>query len=251
MADENKGLMTTALNPSDHESMPAAMMKLLRDHNMDTNGCLPAIVESYDRSTNTATVTPVIHRVTVDNKKVPRQSISGINVLALGAGGFVVNFPVKKGDLGWLHASDRDLDSFKKGLSAVHPDTCRTHSFEDGIFVPDIFRKYTIQGEHADEMVVSSIDGNNRVAIGHNRVKVAVGSTSLELVAGKIIMVTGGLLEVQSASTKFSGDVEVGGNATIKGTTTMVGAASAEGKDISSHVHRENGTGSDTDPMKN
>jgi len=213
----------TAVNPSDHESTPSALNKMLRDYFLNIDDCLPAVIISYNRVSNTATVKPLISRITVDNQVVARNQVIGLQVFSFGGGGFNLNFPLVPGDLGWIKACDRDLDAFKASLSEGAPNTCRTHTFSDSLFLPDVMRRYVIRGEHSSEMVLQSVDGNNRVAIGQSRIKIATGDTFIELVPGKISLNTMGLLDVISADSNFSGNV------TIKGLTTMEGGFAATG----------------------
>lgn len=254
----------TALNPSDQESMPAALQKLLRDFSLDFECCLPVRVVSYDRVTNLATVKPIVDRLTVSNEAVPRNEIIEVQVLAIGGGGFMINFPLVPGDLGWIDAADRDLDNFKETLESGPPATCRTHSFSDSRLIPDVFRKYTILGEHSEEAVIQSTNGNTRIALGQNRIKVAVGDAHLEVTDGKVTLVTQGEFDVQSASSKFSGSVEIGENLTVSGATaanggfaaasgmpcTLPSEATAGGVKVHDHDHVSSSPGQDTGPMK-
>jgi len=221
----------TAVNPSDHESTPSALNKMLRDYFLNIDDCLPAVIMSYDRVSNTATVKPLVSRITVDNQVVPRNQVVGLQVFSFGGGGYHLNFPLVAGDLGWIKASDRDLDAFKISLSEGAPNTCRTHTFSDSLFLPDVMRRYVIRGEHADEMVLQSVDGNNRVAIGQGRVKIAAGETYVELVNGKITLTTMGLLDVVSADSRFSGNVTIAGATVMQSGFTSSGGAGGSSVD--------------------
>lgn len=221
----------TAVNPSDHESTPSALNKMLNDFLLNVDDCLPAIIVSYNRITNVATVKPLIPRITVDDVVVPRNTIVNVQVFSIGGGGFHLNFPLAQGDLGWIKAADRDLDAFKKALTAAAPATCRAHTFSDSVFFPDVMRNYVVSGEHSGDAVFQSVDGANRVAIGKSRIKVAVGGTYIELTGGKIKMVTGGLLDVVSADSNFSGNVTIVGATVMQGGFTATGGAGSSSVD--------------------
>lgn len=251
------GPLQTKINPSDQESMPAALEKWFRDLMLDVDDCLPAIVVSYDRASNLATVRPIITRLTVTDQSVPRQGLAEIPVLSIGAGAYTLNFPVKTGDLGWIKAADRDLSNFMNSLEEGAPPTCQTHSFASSLWIPDVFRQYTILPEHEDEAVFQTTDGQNRVALGRNRIKIAVGGAYVEVTDGKVTVLTGGTLDIQSAHSNFSGDVTIAGKTTMNGgfASTGGGGSSCDsltvaGKKVDQHIHECNSPGTDSGPMK-
>ena len=70
---------------------------------------LPAQVIAYNRTTNLATVQPLIQIVTTLNQNKTRDQITSIPVVQLGGGCFVLNFPVKAGDMGFIKAHERGV----------------------------------------------------------------------------------------------------------------------------------------------
>lgn len=246
----------TAINPSDQESTPSAMMKMLRDFMLNVDDCLPAIVISYDRVENIATVRPLIARLTVDDVSVPRNQIVDVEVFSFGGGGMHINFPLGPGDLGWIKASDRDLSNFKESLQESVPSSSITHSFDSSLFLPDVYRKYVILGEHADEAVFQSVDGTHRVAVGSGRIKIAAAGTYIEVIDGKITAVAD-LFDVIAPESKFSGDVVIQGRTTMNGGFDSTGGGKSSvdqldvnGKAVDGHEHGgvQSG-GSNTDPF--
>ena len=162
--------------------LAGALQQVLGKFLQNVDDCLPAKIVSYDREKNTATVQPLVAVLSTEGQSLSRAAVASVPVLALGGGNFVVNFPLKKGDLGWLKASDRDISLFMQGLQEAKPNTLRKHSFEDGLFIPDVYRNYTINGEDMDSnMVVQSLDGTIRVALWPDRVKTTCMDTWLEV----------------------------------------------------------------------
>lgn len=127
---------------------------------------LPAQVVAYDRATNMASVQPLISMVTTLNTIVDRAQVAKIPVLQIGGGGFVLNFPIRTGDLGWIKANDRDISLFTQFWRMVRPNTQRMHSFEDSIFIPSILTGFTIESPDAANVVLQSIDGHTRFSMG-------------------------------------------------------------------------------------
>lgn len=177
-----------AANPANSGSVQGVLTDVLSKFLQNVDDCLPATVMSYDRAANTAMVRPLVAVLTTEGSTVARAAIASVPVLALGGGNFVVNFPLKAGDLGWIKASDRDISLFKQGLAEAKPNTVRKHSFEDGFFIPDVFRQYTLSGEDiASNMVIQSLDGKIRVSLWPDRVKVSAGETWLEVAESGVI----------------------------------------------------------------
>lgn len=127
---------------------------------------LPAQVVAYDRAANMASVQPLISMVTTLNTIISRAQVARVPVLQVGGGGFMLNFPIKPGDLGWLKANDRDISLFTQLWQMVRPNTQRMHSFEDAIFIPSILTGFTIESPDASNVVLQSITGSTRFSMG-------------------------------------------------------------------------------------
>lgn len=189
-----------ASTSSDKQRMLGALMAAMRGYELTSDQLLPAIVQSFDREKNTAVIRPLIQWVDVGDGLHNRHPLAGINVLSLGGGGFNISFPLKAGDLGWIIASDRDISLFKQSLDTAAPNTGRLHSFEDGWFIPDVFRKYTINADadEADQMVIQSVDGLTCIAIGQNRINITAPN--------------GVFIDAESS---IDGSLDVSGNVTV------------------------------------
>lgn len=146
------------------------------------DGMLPAVVISYDRAENIATVRPLIQTLDTDGVAHQRAQIASVPVLAIGGGDFALSFPVAAGDLGWIEASDRDISLFMQSLADSPPNTVRKHSFSDGRFIPDKVRSYTIDGSDTGAVVLQSLSGGAKVSIRpDNSVVVKGGNGTLTI----------------------------------------------------------------------
>lgn len=202
-----------AQTSSDKQRMLGALMAAIRGYELTSDQLLPAIVQSFDRENNVAVIRPLIQWVDVGNGLHDRHPLAQINVLSLGGGGFHISFPLAAGDLGWIIASDRDISLFKQSLDTAAPNTGRLHSFEDGWFVPDVFRKYTIDGADTDAMVIQSVDSLTRISIKNGVVEITAPTS----------------LTVTSPETTFTGNVTVNQNLNVDGTETVTGLLTANG----------------------
>jgi hypothetical protein len=222
--------MPSNLNPlisatsSDKQRMGGALDLLFQNNKFRTDGLIPAEVIQFDRARNLATVRPLIMWVDVQDGTHPRHELVDINVISLGAGDFHISFPIKQGDLGWIHASDRDLSQFKATLAQAKPNSGRAKKFEDGWFIPDVFRQYTIAGEDANAMVIQSTNSATRISIRGDNIKITapVGVT------------------VDTPLATFTGDVVVQKNITGNQNLTIAATATVAGIDVNNHGHISN-----------
>lgn len=188
-----------SIDPADQHSMSGLLKAVLTKFLQSVDDCLPCTVSAV-KGRNRVSVQPVIMMGTTDGLKVSRARIPSVPILNMGAGGFVLSFPVKPGDFGWLKASDRDISLFLQGLKEEWPNTRRMHSFQDAFFIPDVMRQWTLAGEDADRAVLQSVDGTVRVAIGNDRIKM-----------------TAPLIELQTPLVHASGDITADGHVTGNG----------------------------------
>jgi hypothetical protein len=184
---------------------------------MQDDNLLPCQVVAYDVTNNWATVQPLVQLVDVQNNTVDRFPLVQIPCLALGAGnggvangnGFIIHFPITKGDLGWIFAADRDLTLFKQQLSKCAPQTGRLHQFADGMFMPDIFRQYTIASGDVGRLCIQTTQGDQKITIGTDG--------HIEITATTTVHITTPLVECTQ-------NLQVDGNLKVLGTSEQVGA---------------------------
>lgn len=208
--------MTTpngVLNASreDYSSLAAALKFAQKSMLMDLNGCIPAQVEEYDHVRNVATVRPMIMITALNPKggdhiRTPRPVLPDTPVMSFGAGGFHLHFPLKKGDLGWLYANDRDITLFLQNLAqAPAGSDGPSHSFRDGVFIPDVLRQYTLQDEDTGACVLQTTDGTTRISIRNNHIKVTAPDH----------------VEINTPLTHMTGDCQIDGNLTVNMTALI------------------------------
>jgi hypothetical protein len=160
-------------NPANNGVLTGMMNVILNKFLQGLDDMLPAVVIAYDRVTNRAQVQPMILVVKTNNETVERARVASIPVMQFGGGGFMQNFPVKPGDLGWIKANDRDISIFLQGYNKSRPTVSRKHSFEDAVFIPNIMTGYTIAEEDADNLVLQNLAGTVKISLGANKIKIA------------------------------------------------------------------------------
>jgi hypothetical protein len=194
--------------------MAGVLRSVFRKLLQGVDGMLPARVVSYDRKSNTAMVQPLIQIVGTSGSSVSRSSLAKIPVLALGGGGFVINFPLKGGDLGWIEASDRDISLYMQSQNEAKPNTLRMHSFSDGRFIPDVFSKFDVSDDDADAMVIQTYGGGSKISIKQN---------SIDFTADQINLTGNQSISIKAPIISQAGDLNSTGSANFAGKTTIEG----------------------------
>ncbi|WP_197328954.1 Gp138 family membrane-puncturing spike protein [Ralstonia syzygii] len=210
-------------DPANAGGLAGTLREVFKKLMQGVDDMLPARIVAYDRKRNVATVQPQVMVLTTENRTLSRPPLASVPVLALGGGGFVMSFPLKPGDSGWIKASDRDISLYMQSGNESGPNTQRLHSFADGLFIPDVMRGYTLSGEDEANAVLQSSDGSVRVALWPDKLKL-----------------TAPMIELDAADVNCTGNLTTEGRVTGKGGVTF-GKTPAE-------THRHDGVqrGSDT-----
>ncbi len=213
-------------NPAGNDTLSGLINFALLKFLQNTDGCLPAEVIAYDAATNRAQVQPQIVQVTTGNEQVPRAQVASVPVARWGAGGFLIYFPVRTGDKGWLIANDRDISIYKQTGEQSAPNTNRLHSFEDGWFLPDTALAAATLADPA-KCCIQSYDGTTSITLGAGTITMTcpteiILNTPLVSIAGQIVAGT---------------DAGFTRTATFNGTIMTTGDVVAGTVSLDSHVH--------------
>lgn len=167
-----------SIDPADEDSLIGTLKFAFSKMMQDVNGMLPARVVAFDRATNRASVEILIAVLTTEGTQVPRAQLASVPVFTLGGGGFMINFNLLPGDLGWIKANDRDISLFLQSYGNVKPNTLRKNNFSDSVFFPDVMRNYTINGEDDDNLVLQNLDGTIRISLFDDKIKMTAQADS-------------------------------------------------------------------------
>jgi hypothetical protein len=223
-----------SIDPANENTLAGILQFAFGKFLNNVDGMLPAKVVAYDRTKNRVQVQLLIALVATDGTNISRAQIASLPVLVLGGGGFLINFNLNPGDLGWVIANDRDISAFLQSYSESAPNTVRKHSFSDGLFIPDVMTNYTIASEDSSNMVIQNSDGSVKISLGSEKIKIA--APTIELSGDVIIddmLTVNGLLVLNGGITSTGGSGP--NNATFTGNVRVVGDITASG-DITPHV---------------
>lgn len=166
-------------NPANDDSLPGAMRIVLQKYGQATDDMLPVRVVAYDRAANRARVEHQIDMITTSGERISRGQVASIPVLALGGGGFFINFHLPEGALGWIKASDRDISLFLQNYQKSPPNDGRIHDFSSGLLIPDVMTGYTIDPEDEQAMVIQNLDGSVKLSFKESEIKARVGGVDV------------------------------------------------------------------------
>jgi len=235
-------------SPADYGSLPGLLRIFGEKLAQGMDDMLPARVVAYDRDANRATVQPLVQMVTTQGERVSRAQIPSVPVFQYAGGGFVIAFPLAPGDLGWIKAADRDLSLVLQGEpSEAEPNTARTHSFQDGVFYPDVMRSWDLNPQDDKRLVIQSTNGATRIAIG-DEVIVLTALTSVTVNAPTVTVnadtanVNGTDVNVTAtAVAKVTAPViRLEGNVVVTGSLSAAGGLSGAGG-LSFETHKHTG----------
>lgn len=203
---------------------------LIRNMLLELEVVLPAVVESYDREKNIVTARPAVNRVLTDGTEVQRALVRVPCVNPYG-NSIGINFPLKKGDTGWVIASDRDSENFEQMLQVTRPKTGIIHKYDFGFFIPDKVHDFKIEESDADALVIETLDAKTRITLKDKRVTiitdgdVIVNAKDISATASNKISVSCKTAEVTASSsatvtcpaTTWTGDITVAGDVIASG----------------------------------
>lgn len=193
----------------------------------NTHTALPGIIVDFDEDTQLATVQPVINRVFKQEesdgyKELELAMPPLINVLVQfpRSGGYVITFPVKKGDECQLIFNERSIDEWYLSGKVSTPSSKAIHTLDDAVAILGISSKVNkIEYFDNTKLTLRSEDNNLKITMDSS-------DNSIELTSTKV---------------KITGDCDI------------LGTLKAGGKTVNNHNHRfinSDGVPNDTGPMK-
>lgn len=219
-----------SVDPANEDSLLGLMKVVIGKAIQEMDNVLPATIIAYDRATNRAQVQPQIRIINTNGQSISRAQIASVPVYQYGGGGFLLNFPLKPGALGWIIACDRDISQFLQSYSQASPNTYRKKNFSDSFFLPDIMTGYTIASEDSENAVLQNIDGTVKISLGVNSIKIfsptiTLNSENLIIDSTSSVSITSPAITINSSgeiiatTPKFAVDGDITASGTITPST--------------------------------
>lgn len=204
---------------ADDGDLTGVIRNAIRKELMNTDVMMPVEVVAYDRAKNRATVRHLIQMQGSDGEKVDRAQVASVRVQQFGNATFSLSLPIKPGDKGWLMAADRDLSIFQQDIDNPDaPNTARTHSFQDGVFMPDAMANGDAPAGQGDRVVLGLNGGGATLSFDADGFYFNVGGVEWALTAAGFAQ-TGGTV---THNGKNIGDTHVHGGVVPGGGNTGV-----------------------------
>jgi hypothetical protein len=133
-------------------SLEEVISLAIEDRLLDVNTCLPAIVESYDATKQTASVKIALKRKYDTGEVGERPIIPDIPVLFPKGKKFSFTFPLQKGDDVQLIFSQRSVERWRNESGISDPKDARKFHLSDAFIIPSAGRdSKPIAGATADK----------------------------------------------------------------------------------------------------
>jgi hypothetical protein len=208
-----------SVNPANLGLLTGAFRHIFGKLMQDIDGVQPAMVIAYDRNSKRAQVQPLILTVGTSGEKVQKAQIASVPPLQIGAGGFVLNFNIKPGDLGWIIACDRDITLFLQNRKMSIPNSNRVKDFADSWFIPHVLSQYITDEEDAENAVLQSLDATVKISLGTNKIKIKAPNLEIEtetatITAESIAITASAAFEITTPTLAVTGDITATGDIT-------------------------------------
>lgn len=132
----------------------------------DTHTAMPAKIVSFNASSQTADVQPVLNIKFKDGDSEPRAVIPGIRVGFQRVGGFCITFPLQAGDEGILIVSERSIAKWRTDGKISAPDDARMHDLSDSLFLPMMYSDpNNIASFSTSRIAIRTLDGTGKIEI--------------------------------------------------------------------------------------
>jgi Phage protein Gp138 N-terminal domain len=171
----------------------AALDELFYQFDADLRVCVPAIVNSFDATTQLAEVQIAIQENVFLNLGITPVSIKPLQMVQVGmfrAGGFSITFPVEAGDEGVVIFNDLCINAWKKsGGTQNNQEERRRHDLSDGIFYPMAWSQARkLSGYSTSALQIQSDDGTTSISVSEGSIVLTPdgGTTELSIVPGVI-----------------------------------------------------------------
>lgn len=194
---------------------------------------MPGRVVRYDPGRQMVQAEVIQPEVMPDGEVVFQPVIVEVPVSWPRTGGAWMTFPIDRGDTGMLVFTDRDIGAWVSENDEGSPDSKRTHSLTDAVFVPGI------QG--------GGVDANaDDVELQYQGSTIHIRSSGQVEVNAPNVVVNAGQTTINSPTTN-NGNVVINGNLNVSGITTT-GDAVADGVSLKSHTHTDSIDGTTSPP---
>ena len=199
-------------------TLASVMNTFVRDYLKGHHTMLPAVVDSFNSSTQRAKVKIAYSQELFSGEKLAYPVLVDVPVFMMRWGGFTISMPVKKGDECGILFSERSLSRFKKfGVTNDPPTDVRFFDLSDGWAVCGLNSdKNKIPNYDSENLVIKSDNGSTAFTLTDD------GKFSVENSSGEFVEEVSNLLGVLENETVVITSGSSSGTYPIAGNTSGV-----------------------------
>ncbi len=144
---------------------------------------LPGRIESYDASSQTASVKPLLKNTFIDDEGVDVVEtlpvINRVPIQFARGGGFFLSFPIVKGDHVLLVFNERSIDKFQTGDGDdTDPVDIRMHNLSDPVALPGFYPdSKALADAHVNNTVLGK-DGGTQIHVADGKIELGAEGSS-------------------------------------------------------------------------
>lgn len=168
-------------NPADLSTLVGLLSASFRKQMEELDGAIPASVIKMDETRGYVQVQLQIKILGTTGQSYSERQIAKVKAQMFGGGGFIMSFPYKEGDKGWVIAGDRDTSLYFQTGAEAPPNTSRIKSFSDGVFIPDNLLEVMFASEDMANFVLQSLDGTIKLTMGTEAITLKFQDNSIVL----------------------------------------------------------------------
>lgn len=207
---------------------------------------IPCRIEKYNRTTHLADLRVMFNWELLDGQILDGCVLKDITIRRIYAGGFIIDFPIQVGDMGWLIATDSDAYAAKANRIPSLPSSPFKNTYASGFWIPDLWgseddlnnanpeeMRIPLKIDSSDEgrLVIQNAKGTQRISLGQDDIKVF--ATTATVTAGTV---------------NINGPTNIDGNTSIKGTLSVTDLITAKGDVVNAQgiklgTHHHNNSG--------
>lgn len=148
-------------------------MQQAHDDEIMESICVAAIVKivDFDPKDMTVDVQPLSKQLVDEDVYESQPQILGVPVACTRCGGFITRPWIKKGDVGLVVYLDHDIDSVLSGGKEAEPQTDRTHSTSDAVYIGGVVAGgFKVTGIPEKSLALATEDGSTYVAVTKDKI---------------------------------------------------------------------------------
>lgn len=202
-------------------------------------------------SQQTVDIQPQIIDTFKDDRNIELPPILDVPVVFPSAGGGILSFPIKTGDIILAVFSMKSIDEWMNGRGSdktFTPSDKRSYNINDAIAIPGLHTKNTNLSPSSTDVELKFSDSSISIDPQGNISIVSNNDVDITTTGNLTATVNGGQADVTASTINLNGNVNISGNLDVTGSTSLSSTVTSNGVNISdTHIHPATPPSSPTD----